>query len=131
MQTKDKKLENHIESQENEEKNKIYNFYKKIKWRSSIRERLLRQFIETLRVNFLSIKSMSTSESAKKDIIEYLEDQFNDPSITWQKAYDIEQKLVFIMSPEQLDVEWDRRIVEAEGIAFCIRTKTEICKYQR
>jgi hypothetical protein len=61
---------------------------------------------------------MSTSESAKKDIIEYLEDQFNDPSITWQKAYDIEQKLVFIMSPEQLDVEWDRRIVEAEDLGL-------------
>jgi hypothetical protein len=68
---------------------------------------LLKQFYVTLRVTYVA------APPAPKSVVhERIERLFDDVQ-TWRNAYEIEQLLCFVLSPQQLDMELSRRLAEA------------------
>jgi hypothetical protein len=71
---------------------------------------LLEQFYLTLRVTYMAAPLVAPSV-----VHERIDRLFNDVH-TWRNAYEIEQLLCFVLSPEQLETELQRRLAEAVAL---------------
>jgi hypothetical protein len=72
--------------------------------------KLLDQFYLTLRVTY-----MAAPQVAGSVVHERIERLFNEVR-SWPNAYEIEQLLCFVLSPDQLETELNRRLAEATAL---------------
>lgn len=95
------------------------NFFDKIK---SFLERknqepiLVEQFFVTLRANLEQVKDIN--DNNKKDSLSIIDNILNKKNKTWSNAYEIERLLIDLYDEDNLDVELNRRLIEAERSLF-------------
>jgi hypothetical protein len=79
-------------------------------------EGLLDQFYATLSATYQQIRCSGQDLTRFAEITTEIEDLLNSDDRSWRDAYQVEQLMVPLYAEEKLDVELQRRLLEAEKI---------------
>jgi hypothetical protein len=90
----------------------------------SNRQILLSHFMRSLRDEFLCARNPTGEANITNEaVVQRIEALFNEQGDDWERAYEIQRLLVFIVCNSKLALELERRVEEAEGVKLAAAPK--------